>query len=156
MALRARALYDFNSENPGEVSVRENEILTLYSEQDIDGWFEGANSKGERGLFPASYVEILRNGAASTLNNNSCSTSGDTYPDSRYANIPSGGFDGSYKPPAKVENFSKPTSPGFTAFPQHNSSSSSSRRTSSPAKGAMMTGMMTGMTALLSQMSQAL
>uniref|UniRef100_A0A3Q3GHB7 Sorting nexin n=1 Tax=Labrus bergylta TaxID=56723 RepID=A0A3Q3GHB7_9LABR len=115
MALRARALYDFNSENPGEVSVRENEVLTLYSEQDIDGWFEGVNSKGERGLFPASYVEVLRSDAASTtFNNNSCSsTSGDTYPDSRYANIPPGGFDGSSKPQS---NFSKPSTP---AFQQH-------------------------------------
>lgn len=112
MALRARALYDFNSENPGEVSVKENEILTLYSEQDIEGWFEGTNSKGERGLFPASYVEILKNDAASTFNNNSCSTSGD----SRYANIPAGGFDGSYKPQNKVENFSKPPPPSFFSF----------------------------------------
>uniref|UniRef100_A0A669C273 Sorting nexin n=3 Tax=Oreochromis TaxID=8139 RepID=A0A669C273_ORENI len=117
MALRARALYDFNSENPGEVSVKENEILTVYSEKDIEGWFEGVNSKGERGLFPASYVEILRNDAASTtVNNNSCNTSGDANPDFRYANIPSGGFDGSYKP--KVENFSKPSPPGFPAFSQ--------------------------------------
>lgn len=115
MALRARALYDFNSENPGEVSVRENEILTLYSEQDIDGWLEGANSKGERGLFPASYVEILGNNTNSTLNNNSCSTSGDTYPDSRYANIPPGGFDASYAP-QKVEDFSK--SSGVSTFTQ--------------------------------------
>lgn len=113
MALRAKALYDFNSENPGEVSVRENEVLTLYSEQDIDGWFEGTNSKGERGLFPASYVEILRNDATSTFNNNSCSTSGDTYPDSRYANVPSGGFDGSQN---KVENLSKLSPPAFTSF----------------------------------------
>lgn len=117
MALRARALYDFNSENPGEVSVKENEILTVYSEKDIEGWFEGVNSKGERGLFPASYVEILRNDAASTtVNNNSCNTSGDANPDFRYANIPSGGFDGSYKP--KVENFSKPSPPGLPAFSQ--------------------------------------
>uniref|UniRef100_A0AAZ3P7X8 Sorting nexin n=1 Tax=Oncorhynchus tshawytscha TaxID=74940 RepID=A0AAZ3P7X8_ONCTS len=83
MALKARALYDFNSENPGEISVKENEIVTLYSEQDIEGWLEGSNSKGERGLFPASYVEILKNDTASTFNNNS--TSG-----SRYANIPTG------------------------------------------------------------------
>uniref|UniRef100_A0A3Q3PYE7 Sorting nexin n=1 Tax=Monopterus albus TaxID=43700 RepID=A0A3Q3PYE7_MONAL len=117
MAFRARVLYDFNSENPGEVSVKENEILTVYSERDIEGWFEGTNSKGERGLFPASYVEILRNDAASTLNNNSCSTSGDTYPDSRYANIPSGGFDSSFQPQSKVENFSKPSAPGFSSFP---------------------------------------
>lgn len=116
MALRARALYDFSSENPGEVSVKENEIVTLYSEKDIEGWLEGVNSKGERGLFPASYVEIMRSDAASTVNNNSCSTSGDAYLDSRYANIPSGGFDASLKP--KVENFSKPSAPGFTTFSQ--------------------------------------
>ncbi|CAN9512998.1 unnamed protein product [Ophioblennius macclurei] len=114
MALRARALYDFNSENPGEVSVKENEIVTLYSEQDIEGWLEGTNSKGERGLFPASYVEVLKNDASSTFNNNSCSTSGEAYPDSRYANIPSGGFDGSYQP--KVENFPKPAPAAFTSF----------------------------------------
>ncbi|KAM9821822.1 sorting nexin-18a [Syngnathus typhle] len=79
--LQARAIYDFNSENPGEVSVRENELVSLYSEQDIDGWLEGTNSKGERGLFPASYVEILRG------NNNN--TSVDSQPESRYANVPS-------------------------------------------------------------------
>uniref|UniRef100_A0A4W3JXZ2 Sorting nexin n=1 Tax=Callorhinchus milii TaxID=7868 RepID=A0A4W3JXZ2_CALMI len=60
MALQARALYDFQSENVGEVSVRENEVLTVYSEHDIEGWLEGVNSRGERGLFPASYVQILR------------------------------------------------------------------------------------------------
>ncbi|XP_035497115.2 sorting nexin-18a [Scophthalmus maximus] len=126
MALRARALYDFSSENPGEVSVRENEIVTLYSEQDIEGWLEGVNSNGERGLFPASYVEIVRSdassastaatttAAAAALNNNSCSgTSGD----SRYANIPAGGFDVSSNPPSKIENFSKPSPPGLTTFP---------------------------------------
>ncbi|KAG8456628.1 hypothetical protein GDO86_002416 [Hymenochirus boettgeri] len=60
MALRARALYDFRAENPGEVSLRESEFLTLCSDQDIEGWLEGLNSRGERGLFPASYVEVLR------------------------------------------------------------------------------------------------
>ncbi|XP_007229979.3 sorting nexin-18b [Astyanax mexicanus] len=59
MALRARALYDFVSENPGEISVVESELLTLYSEEVVDGWLEGTNSRGESGLFPASYVEIL-------------------------------------------------------------------------------------------------
>ncbi|TNN44981.1 Sorting nexin-18 [Liparis tanakae] len=119
MALRARVLYDFNSENPGEVSVRENEVLTLYSEHDIDGWFEGSNSRGERGLFPASYVEVLPEDVASALNNNNSSggTSGDTYPDSRYANIPPAGFDGSNKHPNKVENFSKTPAPSVAAVP---------------------------------------
>ncbi|XP_035592455.2 sorting nexin-18a [Oncorhynchus keta] len=113
MALKARALYDFNSENPGEISVKENEIVTLYSEQDIEGWLEGSNSKGERGLFPASYVEILKNDTASTFNNNG--TSG-----SRYANIPTGGFEdaSSYNIQNHTENLSKTsvTSPGLPAL----------------------------------------
>ncbi|XP_051973283.1 sorting nexin-18-like [Xyrauchen texanus] len=60
MALRARALYDFISENPGEISVTENELLTLCNEEVVDGWLEGTNSRGETGLFPASYVEIIK------------------------------------------------------------------------------------------------
>ncbi|XP_012684127.2 sorting nexin-18a [Clupea harengus] len=113
MALRARALYDFNSENPGEISVQENEIISLHSQQDIDGWLEGSNSKGERGLVPASYVEMIRNDTATSHNN---STSGDAYQGSRYANIPSGGFDASYKPNNQVENFSKAPAPAFPTF----------------------------------------
>lgn len=89
--------------------------MTLHSEQDIEGWFEGSNSKGERGLFPASYVEILKNDTTSTFNNNS--TSGDAYHGSRYANIPSGGFDATYKTQNQVENISKASAPAFTAFP---------------------------------------
>ncbi|KAA0703763.1 Sorting nexin-18 [Triplophysa tibetana] len=60
MALRARALYDFISENPGEISVTENEVLTLCSEEVVDGWLEGTNSRGDTGLFPASYVEMIK------------------------------------------------------------------------------------------------
>ncbi|XP_069780444.1 sorting nexin-18a isoform X2 [Narcine bancroftii] len=89
MALQARALYDFQSENVGEISVREDEMLTVYSEHDIEGWLEGANSRGERGLFPASYVQILRGGGSSNAEP----------PASRYANVPSGvGYD----PPASA------------------------------------------------------
>ncbi|XP_051923177.1 sorting nexin-18a [Hippocampus zosterae] len=99
--LRARAIYDFNSENPGEVSVRENEIVTLYSEQDIEGWLEGTNSKGERGLFPASYVEILR-GDNNTL--------GDAQSESRYANVPSAaGVDDAFPPPAQQPLYQQPS-----------------------------------------------
>ncbi|XP_056457271.1 sorting nexin-18a [Gadus chalcogrammus] len=116
MALKARALYDFNSENPGEISVKENEIVTLYSEQDIEGWFEGANSKGDKGLFPASYVEIVKNDTASAaaVNNNNSSTSGHAPQGSRYANVSTGGFDASYQPPNKVESSSSPGYPGFS------------------------------------------
>jgi len=104
MALRARALYDFNSENPGEISVKEHEIVTLYSEQDIEGWLEGANSRGDRGLLPASYVEVLRNDTVSSFNNNS-----------RYANIPTGGFD--LKKQTQESYNSAPSAPSFTAYP---------------------------------------
>lgn len=71
--LRARVLYDFTSENPGEISVKENEIVSLYSEKDIEGWLEGLNSTGERGLLPASYVEILKNEISSSSSINSTS-----------------------------------------------------------------------------------
>ncbi|MCI4392758.1 hypothetical protein PGIGA_G00149540 [Pangasianodon gigas] len=81
--LRARVLYDFTSENPGEISVKENEMVSLYSEQDIEGWLEGLNSNGQRGLFPASYVEILKNQTASSHNN---STSVDAHQGSQRVN----------------------------------------------------------------------
>lgn len=103
MALRARALYDFNSENPGEISVKENEIVTLYSEQDIEGWLEGSNSRGERGLLPASYVEILRNDTVSSFNNNS-----------RYSNIPTGGSDLRNQ---TQESYNTAPAPSFTPYP---------------------------------------
>ncbi|XP_049649585.1 sorting nexin-18-like isoform X5 [Accipiter gentilis] len=80
MALRAQALYDFRSENPGEISLREHEVLSLCSEQDIEGWLEGVNSNGDRGLFPASYVQVIRVPAAEP-------------PPARYANLPAGGFE---------------------------------------------------------------
>ncbi|GCB70112.1 sorting nexin-18-like [Scyliorhinus torazame] len=80
MALQARALYDFQSENVGEISVREDEVLTVYSEHDIEGWLEGVNSRGERGLFPASYVQIQRAAAGGVA--------AAEPPVSRYANVP--------------------------------------------------------------------
>uniref|UniRef100_A0A8C8R6Z3 Sorting nexin n=1 Tax=Pelusios castaneus TaxID=367368 RepID=A0A8C8R6Z3_9SAUR len=83
MALRARALYDFRSENPGEISLREHEVLSLCSEQDIEGWLEGVNSRGDRGLFPASYVQVIRAPAAEPP-----APAGP-----RYANLPPGGFE---------------------------------------------------------------
>uniref|UniRef100_A0A5F8HGG8 Sorting nexin n=1 Tax=Monodelphis domestica TaxID=13616 RepID=A0A5F8HGG8_MONDO len=88
MALRARALYDFRSENPGEISLREHEVLSLCSEQDIEGWLEGVNSRGDRGLFPASYVQVIRAPEPPSA------PSGDSHgPAARYANVPPGGFE---------------------------------------------------------------
>ncbi|NP_001088275.1 sorting nexin 18 S homeolog [Xenopus laevis] len=87
MALRARAIYDFRAENPGEVSLRESEVLSLCSEQDIEGWLEGVNSRGERGLFPASYVEVVRGEPAAPP------PPPPALGDSRYANLPTGGYE---------------------------------------------------------------
>ncbi|XP_034048415.1 sorting nexin-18-like [Thalassophryne amazonica] len=70
MALKARVLYDFTSENPGEISITENELVTLFSEEVLDGWLEGENSRGEAGLFPASYVEVIRDHITSTTTTN--------------------------------------------------------------------------------------
>eukprot|EP00061_Rhincodon_typus_P008989 g32097.t1 len=96
MALQARALYDFQSENVGEISVREDEVLTVYSEHDIDGWLEGVNSRGERGLFPASYVQIVRAASGG-------GAPGEP-PASRYANVPPGPGPGStFCPPPLIQ-----------------------------------------------------
>ncbi|XP_041826792.1 sorting nexin-18-like [Melanotaenia boesemani] len=74
MALKARVLYDFHSENPGEISIAENEMVTLFSEEELEGWLEGENSKGETGLLPASYVEIIRDHITSSTSNNGYSS----------------------------------------------------------------------------------
>ncbi|KAM6959540.1 sorting nexin-18a [Aplochiton taeniatus] len=96
MALKARALYNFDSENPGEISVKENETVTIYSQQDIEGWFEGVNSKGERGLIPASYVEIIKNDTLSAFTVNDNSGTSANAVQARYVNIPTEGIDGSH------------------------------------------------------------
>lgn len=62
MALKGRALYDFHSENKEEISIQQDEDLVIFSEISLDGWLQGQNSRGETGLFPASYVEIVRSG----------------------------------------------------------------------------------------------
>ncbi|KAM4533218.1 sorting nexin-18-like [Fundulus diaphanus] len=70
MALKAKVLYDFHAENPGEISIAENELVTLFSEEELEGWLEGENSRGEVGLFPASYVDIIRDQVTSSTSNN--------------------------------------------------------------------------------------
>ncbi|XP_077174203.1 sorting nexin-33 [Paroedura picta] len=76
MALKARALYNFQSENKEEISIQENEELVIYSENSVDGWLQGTNGRGETGLFPASYVEILRPRSASAYTDYSSSPGG--------------------------------------------------------------------------------
>lgn len=58
--IQARVLYDFDGQpDTSELSVSANEVITI-TRQDIgEGWWEGLNSRGQTGLFPASYVELL-------------------------------------------------------------------------------------------------
>lgn len=59
--MKLKALYDFNAQ-PGssELSIYKDEELTLLNKDIGDGWYEGINSRGERGLFPAGYVEPIQ------------------------------------------------------------------------------------------------
>ncbi|CAK6444097.1 unnamed protein product [Pipistrellus nathusii] len=104
MALRARALYDFRSENPGEISLREHEVLSLCSERDIEGWLEGVNSRGDRGLFPASYVQVLRapEPGPAPAPAPDAGPGGPAGP-ARYANVPPGGLEPLPAPPAAFQ-----------------------------------------------------
>ncbi|XP_017341022.1 sorting nexin-33 isoform X1 [Ictalurus punctatus] len=76
MSLKAVALYTFQSENKEEISIQENEELVIFDENSVDGWLQGENSRGERGLFPASYVEIVRPRSNSNLTDYSLSPAG--------------------------------------------------------------------------------
>ncbi|MBN3307882.1 SNX33 protein, partial [Amia calva] len=96
MSLKAKALYTFQSENKEEISILENEELVIFDENSLDGWLQGENSRGERGLFPASYVEIIRPRANSNLTDYSSSPTGSPGNDSYYSNYTPPYHQGSY------------------------------------------------------------
>uniref|UniRef100_A0A6B2L1Z4 SH3 domain-containing protein n=1 Tax=Arcella intermedia TaxID=1963864 RepID=A0A6B2L1Z4_9EUKA len=51
------ALYDYDAEDENELTIKEGEILHVISE--TDGWYFGANAKGQKGNFPSNFVEPL-------------------------------------------------------------------------------------------------
>ncbi|KAK7111249.1 hypothetical protein V1264_010918 [Littorina saxatilis] len=54
---KARALYNFNAQNPRELSFRKNDIIYLHRQVDKN-WFEGERH-GRLGIFPSNYVEVV-------------------------------------------------------------------------------------------------
>eukprot|EP00049_Salpingoeca_infusionum_P007158 m.116290 g.116290 ORF g.116290 m.116290 type:complete len:550 (-) comp13602_c0_seq5:414-2063(-) len=55
---RVRAIYDYISEEPEEVSLKVGDIITVLEEEDEQGWCKGILDKTKLGgLFPACYVE---------------------------------------------------------------------------------------------------
>lgn len=97
MATKARALYNFQSENKEEISIQANEELVIFSENSLDGWLQGTNSRGETGLFPASYVEILRARSISNYTDYSSSPSGSPGNGSSFYMPPSNTHKGSFE-----------------------------------------------------------
>ena len=52
---KAVALYDFEAENPSELSFKEGDTLTIKN-QPYEGWFM-AELRGESGLIPENYIQ---------------------------------------------------------------------------------------------------
>ncbi|KAF2831481.1 actin binding protein-like protein [Ophiobolus disseminans] len=61
---RAVISYDYDKAEDNEVELREGEYVTDIDMVD-DDWWMGTNAQGERGLFPANYVELVEDDESS-------------------------------------------------------------------------------------------
>lgn len=58
-----RALYDYQAQEPGELTISEGDLVELSSgtnggQNYADGWWEGFSRDGKKGIFPSNYVEL--------------------------------------------------------------------------------------------------
>ncbi|KAH8286058.1 hypothetical protein KR054_002103 [Drosophila jambulina] len=69
MTSYVRAMYDFSGE-PGssELSISAGDVLSVTRSDVGEGWWEGKNARGQIGLFPAAYVEVMSAAEAQKLN----------------------------------------------------------------------------------------
>ncbi|KAL4983621.1 hypothetical protein BDW68DRAFT_181440 [Aspergillus falconensis] len=62
--LQALVHYDYEKAEDNEIELREGEYVTEIEMVDKDWWL-GLNARGERGLFPSNYVELVEDGRQS-------------------------------------------------------------------------------------------
>jgi len=59
-----RGLYDYQAQGSDELDITESELIELSGgpnggQNYADGWWEGINTKGKKGIFPSNYVELV-------------------------------------------------------------------------------------------------
>merc|ERR550539_1654389 len=56
--VRVKALYDYDSQENDEISIKAGDIFELVREDDVTGWWTG-KVNGQEGFFPGNYVEKI-------------------------------------------------------------------------------------------------
>ncbi|KAJ3122200.1 hypothetical protein HK100_012084 [Physocladia obscura] len=64
--ISATAVYQYDAQEDNEIGFAEGELITDIEKTD-EGWWQGKNSRGQIGLFPAAYVEEIKVSAASSV-----------------------------------------------------------------------------------------